>query len=289
MDRALLIASTGCFLLGFVASVGTLGAGWARRHSRGNLLVLALGFALQTGFLAVRGHALGRCPLTNLFEVLAFVSWAMVLFYLMVGNAYRLSPLGVFTAPLAFGLQVFALAALPDRAAGPGRSTGAGAVNPWLEFHAAFSVLAYGAFALAGVVGGLYLWQERQLKSRQPLPLFFSMPAIGDLGRVNGRLLGVGFALLSLGLGAGWVALGVPRSRLHFGWAVATWALYGFLVLARSRRTLAPRRVATLSLAAFTLAMLSLGGITFAEPHPKVGNAPDPAVTAGGGSFPTPP
>ena len=269
MDRLLLAAATLCFLFGLVWSVlARRSGGDFARSSRWNVLVLAVGFLFQTAFLWHRGRALGRCPLTNLFEVLVFVSWATVLFYFLVGNAYRLSPLGVFTAPLAFGLQALALLGpfeqrVPVVVRRP-------VVDPWLEFHAAFSVLAYGAFALAAVSGGMYLWQERQLKSRHLGAAFFQLPPIGDLGRVNGRLLAVGFVLLSLGLGAGWVALGVPTSRLHFGWAVATWALYGFLTLAAlGWKKLAPRRLATLSVLALVVAFATLWGITFIAPVTK--------------------
>ena len=76
---------------------------------RGSILrAMACGFAFQTGFLVLRGHALNACPLTNLFEVLIFLSWSMVLLYFVVGTAYRLSLLGAFTAPLAFLFQAFA-------------------------------------------------------------------------------------------------------------------------------------------------------------------------------------
>ncbi len=80
-DRDWLVASTVCFLLSFAYTAGTLGD--RRLYSKWwNLGVVALGFALQTVFLALRGHAVGRCPLTNLFEVIAFLCWALVLFYL---------------------------------------------------------------------------------------------------------------------------------------------------------------------------------------------------------------
>ena len=268
MDRALLLLSTLCFGLAFAGSVAALrraaaGGGGSRETTGGSrdprhAVALGVGFLLQTAFLVVRGHAAGRCPLTGPGETLAFVAWATVLFHLLIGNAYRLSPLGAFTAPAAFVLQAGALLLF----AAPGARRPASA-DPWLEFHAAFSVLAYGAFALAAVAGGLYLWQERQLKSRRPHPLFFFFPPMGDLGRVNGRLLGVGFALLTAGLGAGGVALGAPQSNVHFLCAVATWALYGGLVLARWRHFLTPRRLATLSVAALLAAFVTLGGITF--------------------------
>jgi HemX protein len=260
MDRYLLAASTLCFLLGFAYTMFSLGAR-LYRSSRFNLAVLTAGFVLQTAFLGLRGREDGRCPLTNLFEVIVFLSWAMVLFYLVIGTTYRLSPLGMFTAPFAFVLQTAALIAPIDRPA-PADAR-AVPVNPWLEFHAAFSVLACGAFALAGIAGAMYLWEERQLKTHRFNVLFFQLPPIADLGRLNSRLLTVGFILLSAGLAAG-IGMGVPNSWPHLLWAAVMWVLYGFLVQARwGAWKLAPRRVASLSLVAFTVALLTLGGLSF--------------------------
>src|SRR4030095_10650173 len=95
------------------------------------------------------------------FELFIFLSWAMVLFYLLIGPTYRLSLLGFFTSPLVFLFQVVALA-VP----GLDRSSGVKiAVNPWMELHAAGSIVAYGAFLLAGVAGLLFLCEGGQMEA----------------------------------------------------------------------------------------------------------------------------
>src|SRR5947199_8988194 len=114
------------------------------RPMRFNFFAVGLGFIFQTAFLSIRGHALGRCPITNLFEVIVFVAWSVALFYLIVGPAYRLSLMGAFTAPLVVFLQLIALFA-PNDTPHRGRLP----ANPWFEFHASISLVAYGAFAAA--------------------------------------------------------------------------------------------------------------------------------------------
>src|ERR1700679_6602 len=81
---------------------------------RWTFLLLAAAFASHTLFLHQRGQEIGHCPITNLFETLAFFSWSLVLTYLVVGPAYRMSILGAFTAPIVFLLNFFALAAPVD-------------------------------------------------------------------------------------------------------------------------------------------------------------------------------
>lgn len=290
MDRAFLVAATLCFLLGGVYTLFSIRAGNGARHGSSwfNLGVLVAGFVLQTCFLSLRGQALGRCPLTNLFEVVIFVAWAMVLFYLVVGNTYRMSPLGLFTAPVAFIMQAGALLSPIDRPGGAAATVPPPYhVNPWLEFHAAFSVLAYGAFALAGVAGVMYLLQERQLKTHRLRPLFFQLPSIVELGVVNARLLMTGFVLLSLGLISG-LGIGTPGSLMHLGWPLVTWFLYAYLVQANwgLLGKLAPRQVAKGSVAAFTVALLTLWGLTFVSTQRRAAmtasTLPEPAAAYAG-------
>src|SRR5947209_15462330 len=169
MDRQLLVISTVCFLAAVVRTIVALRAG-VFRPGRFNFLAIGLGFIFQTAFLSVRGHALGRCPLTNLFEVFIFLAWSIALIYMVIGPAYRLSLMGAFTAPLVFGIQTFALLApidVPDPVRLP--------ANPWLEFHASITMIAYGAFALACVAGVLYLLQDRQLKTHQLRSFFYHL------------------------------------------------------------------------------------------------------------------
>ena len=295
MDRAFLVAATLCFLLGGVYTLLSIRAGNGARHGSSwfNLGALVAGFVLQTCFLSVRGQALGRCPLTNLFEVIIFVAWAMVLFYLVVGNTYRMSPLGLFTAPLAFVMQAGALLSSLDRPSGAAATAPHHAVNPWLEFHAAFSVLAYGAFALAGVAGVMYLLQERQLKTHRLRSLFFQLPSIVELGVVNARLLLTGFVLLSLGLVSG-LGIGTPGSLMHLGWPLVTWFLYAYLVQSRwGLWKLAPRQVAKGSVVAFTVALLTLWGLTFVSAPRRAAltasTLPGAAVAFAGNPSPTAP
>src|ERR1051326_8548531 len=124
------------------------------RRVRFNFFAIGVGFIFQTAFLSIRGHALGRCPLTNLFEVFIFLGWSLALMYVVVGPLYRLSLMGAFTAPLVVLLQAFALIA-PIDIRHPVRVP----ANPWLEFHASISIVAYGAFALACIAGVMYLIQ----------------------------------------------------------------------------------------------------------------------------------
>ena len=257
MERLLLVISTFCFLFGFAYTMHALGAR-AYRPSRLNFFAILTGFLCQTAFLHLRGQQVGRCPLTSFFEVMIFLTWALVLFYLLIGPAYRLSLLGVFTSPLAFTLQVLALLLLTDT---PVRANVP--PNPWMELHAAISIVAYGAFALASVAGVMYLTQERQLKTHHIHSIFYHLPPIRDLAVANGRLIIAGFALLAIGIGAGFMVGNWQSHASKVVWSVGVWVLYGVIFALSKGHRLSPRRVAWASVGAFSVALVTLSGISF--------------------------
>lgn len=256
MDRQLLILSTLCYLTAVVRTV--LGLRDRVFHpGRFNFFAIAAGFALQTAFLSIRGHALGRCPLTNLFEVFVFLAWSVALIYMLVGPAYRLSLMGAFTAPLVFVIQTFALLGPIDE-----RHPYRIPANPWLEFHASVSMIAYGAFGLACVAGVMYLVQERQLKTHQIHSIFYRLPPLTNLFAAITRLLWLGFALYTAGLISGFFT-GGPLPRLKMVAAFAVWLFYGAILQGRHSRWFPPKRVAALCILAFSAAVSVLWAINF--------------------------
>jgi ABC-type uncharacterized transport system permease subunit len=258
VDRQILFAATICFLAAVFRTAMSLYAG-DFRLGRFNFFAIAAGFAFQTAFLSIRGHALGRCPLTNLFEVLSFLAWAVTLIYMLVGPPYRLSLMGAFTAPLVVLIQGFALLA-PIDVLHPPRV----APNNWLEFHASMSMIAYGAFALACIAGVMYLVQDHQLKTRQLRSVFYHLPPLSDLFVAITRLLWWGFALYTLGLASGFF-IGQPLPRLQVICAIGVWLLYGGILQGRYLRRLAPKRIAALCIIGFSAALTLLWGITFSS------------------------
>jgi HemX protein len=263
VDRHLLVVATLCFAAAMVRTGLELRSG-VFRPMRFNFFAIGLGFVFQTAFLTTRGHATGRCPLTNLFEVLIFLCWSIALIYLVVGAAYRLSLMGAFTAPLIFVIQVLALLAKIDSP-----NTPRVPANGWLEFHASMSLVAYGAFALAGIAGVMYLVQEHQLKTHQLHSIFYHLPPLTNLFGAMVRLLWFGFVLYTIGLASGFfvpAVAGLPWGQIVC--AIAVWFLYATILHGRHLRRLAPKRVAALCIIGFSAAITLLWGISFsAEVH----------------------
>ena len=123
MDRLYLAISCAFFLAGIVYTLVALTSG-RYRQSGWNLCAIAGGFTFLTAFLYARGQIHGRCPISNLPEILIFLGWAMAIIYFLFGPTYRLSLLGLFTSPLVFLLELPGLLTPFDREAALARAAG---------------------------------------------------------------------------------------------------------------------------------------------------------------------
>jgi ABC-type uncharacterized transport system permease subunit len=260
-DRIWVWLAAVSFLIGSAYSAHSLLTG---KHltSRVTLWTIGAGFILQTIFLFERGHAIGRCPITNYFELLVFMSWSMVLTYLLIGSTYRLSLMGAFTAPVA-SLMLICAVLIPE---GPPATRIT--PSPWLEAHTSFSIIACGTFALACIAGVMYLVQERQLKTRRPGSIFYRLPPIKALSVANSRLLWFGFSLFTIGLMTGFF-IGQSTDWRKVAWSILVWCVYGGILIARLRHTMAAKWIAMFSIIAFTLLLSTFWGIRFISDRPS--------------------
>ncbi|MDF1850153.1 MAG: cytochrome c biogenesis protein CcsA [Verrucomicrobiales bacterium] len=256
MDDLYLIISTLIFLAGFILAVVSLRSG-RQGAVRLNLWLAIAGLILQSLFLKERGELHGRCPITNGAEVLVFICWSVVILYLALGKAFRLSLLGVFSMPLVFAFQVIAIISLSMNDPGPRPPA---TLDPWLELHAAMSLLAYGAFGLAGIAGIMYLVQDRQLKSHEPGQLFYSLPPIRYLTDAIQRLLIIGTAMLTIGIVAAFFMEKAP-DLVHLLASGAVWLVYTILLAVNFGRHLSPKPLSVASIVAFGFALVTLSAL----------------------------
>lgn len=241
-----------------VATAGVLGLQAVRRggHSRWTVWLMAGGFVVQLLALSERGKLRGQCPLGDTGEILLFLAWSLVLFYLLVGPTYRISLLGLFTAPVVVLFQVVAL--IPGVMAS--EVVHAEKVDPWGETHAATSVLSYGAFALAAVAGIMFLVLNKQLKQATlTTGLFKNLPPVSSLISSQARLIWIGLVLMTVGMVSGYMMEGVSKDA-HLNVARAVWLAYFIMMVIYHWRGITPRRF---SVAVMVFFVGSLGVFAF--------------------------
>ena len=209
-----------------------------------------LGWLLQTALLGVQAARDDGFPGGTWASSLDLFVWLVVSAYLIWGcrRPYRL--LGLVVMPLAVALLVVSRA---------GGGTGIGAAshysNLFLVVHVGLVLAAFAGFTLAAAISGLYIWQERRLRSRPAAILRRQMPALATLDSLALRTVAWSVPLLTLGAAVGLVRLVARGDRLDALIAVtaATWIVWCAYLGLRLLGGWTGRRAAYLALAGFIL------------------------------------
>ena len=265
----------------FATAVGTYGVGLLyallrRRlslHKKRSILytILVAGLGFHTLSLVMRGLAIHRCPVTNLYEATAFTAWTIGAACAGLGLVPRLRFLTVFAPPVLLGLGVLALMPPLDTP-----STGPPLDRGIVSLHMSLTLLAYGAFGLGALIFAVYLTQEHDLKARRWAAVVALLPPLEELELTGARLLAGGLVLLSGGLlvGMGWLRYqqGVfIKADPKILWAFFVWSLYGLLLVLRWRHTLGARKLAWAAVGSFSFVILTFWGFNLLSDihHPR--------------------
>jgi ABC-type uncharacterized transport system permease subunit len=225
------------------------------RLSRWAIWGVRLGWLAQTALLVAQAARTEGFPWGTWAGSLNLFVWFVVGAYLIWGCRAPFRLLGLTVMPLAAVL--FAVAWLSG-GAGTGHRSELGDV--FLVFHVGLILAAFAGFTLAAGLAGLYLWQERRLKSRAPGVLRQRAPSQAALDGLTGRTIAVALPALTLGLAVGLARLGSEGGGFDAVMAVAlvTWVAYAGFLLLRHLAGWRGRRSAYLALAAFALVAVAL-------------------------------
>jgi len=214
-----------------------------------------VGWLAQTGLLVGQAVRAEGFPWGTWAGSLNLFVWLVVGIYLVWGCRSPFRLLGLTVMPLAALLLVVAWAAGGSRASG-----GAELGDVFLVFHVGLVLAAFAAFTLAAGLAGLYLWQERRLKRREPHVLRQRAPSQEALDRLTARTIVFGVPALTLGLAVGIARLSVEGGGFDalMGVALGVWAAYAAFLLLRFEAGWRGRKTAYRALAGVVLVVASL-------------------------------
>lgn len=231
--------------------------GWSRlkRGLPTKTTSFVLGIAICASIsmaLGARGEVRGACPLMDAGEIFLFIAWSLSLFYVLTGGTYRVSLLGLFTAPtitLFLGLVLIPgmLTENPEKA---------GLLDPWKESHAATSILAFGGLGLGALAALMFLILDNKLKQGRPGWLSMKMPPVNTLISSVSRLLGLGVVILTIGIICG-VITSLESGLLHLIAAGGVWIAYCVLLIWYKWKGMPPKRFARWTLGLFLLSCIT--------------------------------
>jgi ABC-type transport system involved in cytochrome c biogenesis permease subunit len=261
--RSLLLVVLACYL---VAAIHSLLAFVNKRRSMQQVSETSvwIGFGLHTIALGAGWVIDGRYPLFSLRETLSFLGWTMVAAYGLALYRYRAHALGAFMLPITTVLTFAAIVMRADEGGVPDPL--AGASGKWLfPFHTTVLIFAYASFFVVFVASIMYLWQERELKSKSFGAFFHRLPSLTTVNDIATVAATIGLTLLTLGIAAGMVWSSAKYGRVWHNdpkeiLAALTWLLYLGLIVYRSTARWRGRRAAWLGVAGFALVLCTFLG-----------------------------
>lgn len=236
-------------------------------------LVLAIiGLIAQTAGIGLRWVesyklGIGHAPLTNMYESLVFFSWCTTLFYIFMEFRFKASVVGAFVMP--FAVASMAYASFAKRISQQISPLIPALQSNWLIAHVITCFIGYGAFAVAGGLGFMYLLKQSAVeKGKDRNSLTGSLPELKIIDDLTYKTIVFGFIWLSAGIitGAIWAneAWGTywswdPKET----WSIITWFVYASTLHARFTRGWSGSRVAWLAIIGFVSVFFTYFGVNF--------------------------
>ncbi|MBI2343262.1 MAG: cytochrome c biogenesis protein CcsA [Deltaproteobacteria bacterium] len=213
------------------------------------------GFLLQTIYLPFAIFWAGAPYFAHRGITIGVLAWGCAAAYAVLLRHPRWQALGSIFFPLIFLLLLLSMMeSAPFRGAMHAETTAI------LPIHLALAMSAMALYVISFLCGVVYLWSERRLKSRRPAARWLRIPSLPVLEGTLGRLLTIGYVILTLTLITGMllsvVFPGAGSAMGHRWWALGAWVIYGVVLQRRLTRGWR-RRWIPLSLAGFAVILFS--------------------------------
>jgi ABC-type transport system involved in cytochrome c biogenesis permease subunit len=227
-------------------------------------LLIAAALA-HTFVIGMQTMEVRHVPFANPSRAVSTFVWLLTLSYLYLELATDERAMGIFIMPIVIVLQLI-----------PALYPGVENADPvldsaWFWVHVASLLFAYASFALAGMLGVTYVLQFKEIKKKHLGYFYTRLPSLQVLDAMNSRAVAIGWLFLTVGVVVGVVwasqaralapndpnlrAMSLNDPKILF--AIATWAVYSFAVVARQVMGWAGRKAAWLSAAGFVVPMLN--------------------------------
>jgi len=216
------------------------------------LTILGFGAGVHAAALVARGVALGEVPFTDLFEYTLFMSFAIVLAYLLFFRG-RFPTVGalavVVVAFLLLGSASFLFYSDPSGAMMPALR------SHWLYIHVSLAALGETFFAVGFVSSLLYLAKRRAAPE-----------VLESLDRLTYKAVSMGFPLFTAGAMVAGAIWAKQAWGAYWSWdpkevlSLVVWLVYAIYLHARLVRGLRGTLVAVISILGFALTIFTIFG-----------------------------
>lgn len=194
----------------------------------------------------------------HFFDALSLVACVVAALAVLVNLARPVTGLGVIIFPVAAVLLALDAFLAPPTSPTP--------MDWQIKLHVIIAVLGFSVLSIAAVLALLLAVQERTLRSRRPARLIRALPPLVQTEALLFRLIGTGFALLTLTLFSGLLFISNIRAQhlVHITvLTIVAWLIFGTLLLGRWRYGWRGRSAVNLTLTGMAVLVLAFFGSKF--------------------------
>lgn len=224
---------------------------------------------LHALYLILRTEAFDHTPITNIFEIMTLIAFAIVVVYMIIEYVIKVKGTGFFILFLAFVFQVISSLFIEDLL-----EVKEVLRNKLLGTHVSSALIGYVGLALAAMYGSLYITLYHNIKVKRFNAFYEKLPNLEILERMTTVSITIGFIFLGIAIAVGMVWL--PKAFKDFSYfdpklviTVCVWILYGIGLIANKYSALRGRRFMILAISGFIISLFSLtiGNVYFSNFH----------------------
>lgn len=233
------------------------------RWARAGFVLVAAAFAIHSLALVLRTIESGHAPFTNMYESLSFLSWALVLAFVVVDRKFKIPGIGAYIILIVVAFMALASSPLMPKDVAP---LVPALQSYWLWLHVSVTLLGEAFFAVAFVTSIMYLAADSRRKKGAAPKSSFSPEA---LDFVSYRCVAFGFPLFTLG----GLIFGMVWAHQAWGtywnwdpkevWSLITWFVFALYLHTRIVMGWKGRRSAVIAIIGFLAALFTYFGVNY--------------------------
>ncbi|MEW6455154.1 MAG: cytochrome c biogenesis protein CcsA [Acidobacteriota bacterium] len=220
--------------------------------------LILMAISIHASSIILRTIVFKHFPIASLFELLTFLSLAIVIIYFFIEQKIGEKSTGFFILIVVFLFQTTSSAfiSIPPK------------INPLLKnfhlgIHTGSALIGYSSLIIAALYSLMYLMLFYDIKGKKFGIIYNRLPSLEILDGMNSRASLVGFCFLTISIVSGIIwSTKVINTRwitdLKIIFVFFTWMIFGFSVLTKKYSGWAGKRTALLSFSGFLVLLFSL-------------------------------
>jgi ABC-type uncharacterized transport system permease subunit len=208
--------------------------------------------------LAARTFVFRHAPVTTIFEIFTVLACAITVTYFVIELRSQRKETGYFILNIAFFFQLASSVFMKSTS-----EVQEILRSPLFGVHVGSALIGYAAITVAGAYGLMYLMLYHEMKATRFGVIYKKLPTLETLERMTFTALKLAFLFLSIAILFGFIWLHKAIANPDYSdpklvGTILVWAMYGFLVIAKTRYGWKGRKVMILSIFGFVISIFSM-------------------------------